>query len=194
MHKVFRLGVLAFTLGTLIVVPLTGCSTDQTSEANTAIGAANKQVGVYLAASKAVQGLLSQTDKLSGTPSDAQQGLDLTKQMQTKITEERAAAQAAKAEFAKIEALNVNEKFKTYADKEIAVVDAALKEADVASTTATDLAKIFDALLSGKTGRALTDPIAAVQKDTKALTAAENQIVNLDQAASSYFDQQQLGK
>ncbi|HEY3317669.1 MAG TPA: hypothetical protein VGK50_04535 [Coriobacteriia bacterium] len=186
-------GALLLALACAVVLGATACS-DQTADANKAIDAANTQIKKYTASGAELEKLMSEAEALPMDAVNAKKGVTLTDQMTAKLEEQRTAAETAKAEISKIKAMKVNEKFKTYADKEIAVTEALLKEDPVAKALIGDLRKIYELVASGKGTQKDVEEIGKrIDVETKQLTDLEAKATALEKEASDYFDSQKLG-
>lgn len=191
MRNVKRVVLLA--LAGVLVFAAVGCG-DQTAEANKAVDAANAQIKAYTQAGAELEKLMSDAEALPMDAANAKKGVELTDQMTAKLEEQRKAAEAARAEISKIKTMKVNDEFKTYADKEIAVTDALLKEDPVARALIGDLRKIYELVASGKGTPADVEAIGKrIDAETKQLTDLEAQATKQEKDANAYFDAHKLG-
>jgi hypothetical protein len=180
-------------LACALILGVTACA-DQTAEANKAIDAANVQIQHYTRAGNDLEKLMSDAEALPMDPANAKKGIELTDQMTAKLEEQRASAQAAKTEIARIKTMGVRQEFKTYADKEIAVTDTLLKEDPVAKSLIADLRSIYDLVASKKGTQKDVEVIGKrIDAETKQLTELEDQANAQEKAAGQYFDAQKLG-
>jgi cytochrome c556 len=186
---VLAVGIIAVAL----LLGVVGC-TDQTADANKAIDNANVQIKKYTEAGQRLAELMSRAESLPMDATSAKQGIALTDQMKTQLDEQRLAAETAKAEIARIKTMRVRQEFKTYADKEIAVTDALLQQAPVATALIDDMRAVYDLVASGKGTQARVEEIGArIDADAAKLSALEDEAAKREKAASDYYAQQKLG-
>jgi hypothetical protein len=180
-------------LACLLLCAGTGCR-NQTSDANTAITAANAQITKYTQAGDQLEKLLSKTQQLPLDPTNAKRAIPLAKQMTVQLEAQRLAAEAAKVEIAKIKAMNVRDQFKTYADKEIAVTDTLLAEDPVAKAIVKDLQAMYSAAARGRITQTQVTTIGRrIDANTSKLNDLETRAAQQEKDASDYFDAQNLG-
>jgi len=173
----------------LIVSPtLAGCG--EADKANDAIDRANAAITAYNTVDQEVGKLLEQAGGAEQTPAGAKKGMVILAEATSKLASRKPALAKARAEFQAIRAMDVSKESKTYAQKEIATIDALAKLDDALAGMIQDMSALMNLVASGskdvaKAG-ALSKSLQQKQTKLRELEAASDK---LDKEAKTYFDE-----
>lgn len=173
----------------LAAVMLVGCG-DDTSKANEAVTAANLQVDAFNKLDGTIAATMEEIDALGDTEADAAKAVELLDKAAADLEKRGEAIEGVKAEYAKIEAMNVPETTKTYAKQQIEIWELQAKLDGDLGTMLEKMKEIYAASASGgldeAKGKTLADDVQALSKQ---VDDQQSELDKKAQESSDYFDQ-----
>jgi hypothetical protein len=184
----------------LLAAALSGC-TDQTADANAAIGRANEAMGAYAAAGSRLEALAAEARSLEVTTGasdaarEASRGVELAARMAASLAEQRSAAETAGAELAAVTTMSVTPDLKAYAAKEAAVAAALVREEAAARRVVDEMRKLYGIIAAGKPAKeAVAAATAGIDQGTRDLALIEGEVMRLEREADAFFRERKLGR
>ncbi|GAB4291500.1 MAG: hypothetical protein Kow0067_18130 [Coriobacteriia bacterium] len=169
-----------------------GCSPEGSSDvdaANAAIDAANAQVEVYNALDLEITQLMDEAMGAEATAEGAAQALDLLDQVDAKLNERIAAVNAARDSLASIQGMDVAEEMKTYAGKEIAIIDKMVAADQVLLEMVAELRSLYAMDVDGEYDEAAVTEVNERLLDlSDELAALDEEIAALQNEADAYYE------
>lgn len=167
----------------------------QTEEANKLVKNANNHIEKYNKIDSEIVDLANQIQNLPiTTPEGASKGLELNKQMNTKLDEGEKEIEAAKNELEKIKALNVSDEFKTYISMKIDECDLLTQINDTIGELVQEMDKLFQQVATGTATEASINAISQnIDSITKKGEDLKKKREELNKKAQDYHTEHKLG-
>jgi hypothetical protein len=181
----------------LTVLGAAGCSKwfdDPVAKANAAIDDANAHLKTFAASDTQVQKLANDLSSADLTPAGATTALGITQQLTTELAKQKTELEAAKAAILKVKALDVKAEFKKYADLEAKAIDTRITIVAEGTNLYAQMTQMYTAIRDKKTNNVQTQKITnEIDNIMNHVAALTEQAKTESQAASDYFDKQNLG-
>ncbi|MCE5204176.1 MAG: hypothetical protein LLG24_08210 [Actinomycetia bacterium] len=180
-------------IGALLAVSVAGCG-DQTAEANAAIEAANKQAQTYMTLDKEITVLMDKAGSVDFTPEGVKPGIEAIDEALAKLAERKTVVANMKAEYAKIESMDVREEIKTYAKQQLEIADIFGEMDELGTKMLTDTKTLYQMVEADSSDSAKAQELAEAIEETSAMIKELGNELREKQAESDkYFEDNNLG-
>jgi hypothetical protein len=184
--------IVALALLATMGLGVAGCG--QSSEANKALSAANKQLTDYSQLDRKTSTLLGQLLTVQPTGTSVNRGQELLDRLDPVLAERDKTAKAARAEFQRIKAMQVKEAVRGYAAKAIAYTDALLVLDAALQKLSGEYRALFDHVQKKSDDLAGIQTLtASVDEQTKVVDAERVKAQALLDAADKYYQENLTG-